>query len=169
MAKKIKPKDNCLPDRSEISEIDPEIYNSIARCAQLLAVQLIDSSFSIDPSYFDHEIEGKLKVDYSDVHSSFDQEERVATCIFHLETMKKKGNKKLFSLKDKFVVFYHIAAECDDFHANAFAKKVGFVACYPYFRAHFAQTASFANADMPILPTVASMPVKKVIKEAVTS
>lgn len=152
--------DNALPDIEREREIDPETYNSIARCAQLLGIQLIESSFSVLPGYFDDET-GKLGIDVTELNGSFDNESRVASCIFEFENYKKKGRSKVFDLKDKFIAFYHIPADCDEFHAIAFATRVGVMACYPYFRAHVASTASLANAQMPILPTLAKMPVKQ--------
>lgn len=158
--------DNAVPDEELIAEIDPKVYNDIARCARLLAVQLIDSSFTISPSFFDDMAENKHSVDFSDVHGGFDEGSRVATCIFSLESSIKKGKKKVFSCKAKFVVFYDVSAACDETHAVAFARKTGLVACYPYFRAYVATTASMANADVPILPTISAMPVRQKIKEA---
>lgn len=155
------PDDNTLPDIPAARDLDPEAYNSIARCAELLGVQLIESNFSIVPAFFEAGDEGSLNLDVVELHGKFDEDSRVTTCIFQFENSKKKGRKKLFSLRDKFVVFYKIPVECDEFHAVAFARRVGVMACYPYFRAHVAQAASLANAEMPILPTLAKMPVRR--------
>jgi hypothetical protein len=153
--------DNALPDTAREKEIEPDIYNGIARCAELMGVQLIESSFNILPAFFDGEDEGKLGIEVVEVSGSFDEGSRVATCIFEFENFKKKGRRKVFTVKDKFIVFYHIPIDCDEFHAVAFARRVGVIACYPYFRAHVATTASLANAEMPIMPTLAKMPVKQ--------
>jgi hypothetical protein len=153
--------DNALPDTERERDIDPDIYNGIARCAELMGVQMIESSFNILPAFFESEDEGKLGIDVVEVSSSFDEPNRVATCIFEFENFKKKGRRKVFTVKDKFIVFYHIPADCDEFHAVAFARRVGVIACYPYFRSHVATTASLANAEMPILPTLAKMPVRQ--------
>ncbi|MGB7374817.1 hypothetical protein [Pontixanthobacter sp.] len=153
--------DNTVPNLEANQEIDPDIYNGIAKCAQLLAVQLIESSFNITPSFFEEIEEANFNIDVTDVNDSFDEKSRIASCMFQFENYRKRGRKKVFSLKDKFVIFYRIPAECDEFHAIAFARRTGLMAAYPYFRAHVAQTASMANAEVPILPTVASMPIKK--------
>lgn len=156
--------DNTLTSLDEAMQVDPDTYNSVAKCARLLGIQLIESNFSISPLYFE-ETSGKApSIDISDIHESFDEESGVATCIFQLETFEKRGRKKAFSLKDKFVVYYGIDCECDELHATSFARRTGLMAIYPYFRAHLAQTSSLANADVPILPTIASMPVKNVEK-----
>lgn len=156
------PIDNMLPELAEDQQIEPEIYNAVARCAELLGVQLIESTFNVLPSFFElGEDEGSLCLDVVDLHGKFDPESRVSTSIFQFENSKKKGRQKLFVVKDKFVVFYRIPLDCDEFHAVSFARRVGVMACYPYFRAHVAQTASLANAKMPILPTLAKMPVRK--------
>lgn len=165
MAKRKALTDNAIPDSDAVGIIDPKIYNEVARCARILAVQLIESSFTIVPDFFDPESEGKNGIDFSDVHASFDQESRITTSIFHFESHVKKGKKKVFFVKSKFVVFYGIPAECDQTHALAFSRKTGLVACYPYFRAHVASIASMANAEIPILPTISSMPVKEKIKK----
>ena len=158
--------DNTVPATSGDRKIDPEIYNGVARCAQLLSIQLIESNFNISPSFFEEDVlDREMKIDVDNVHASFDEENRIATCVFHLETFHKKSRKKVFSLKDKFIVFYYIEDECDDFHALAFANRVGFMAVYPYFRSHVAQTASLAAADIPVLPTVSTMPVRKETQE----
>lgn len=155
-----RPTDNTLPDEEDERRIEPDIYNGIARCAELLGIQLIESNFSVAPAFFEFAEEGKLSLDVSDLHEAFDEENRVSSCIFQFESSKKKGKKKLFSIKDKYVVFYRINSDCDEFHALAFARRTGVMACYPYFRAHVAATASLANAHMPILPTLAKMPIK---------
>ncbi len=157
--------DNEVPVPLGPVEIDPKIYNQIAKCADLLAVQLIDSHFTISPSFFDEKAKGKLQVEFADIHSSYDEESRVSTCIFAFESYKKFGRRKVFSVRDKFVVFYRISSDCDDVHAIAFTRKTGLMACYPYFRSHVAQTAALANAEMPILPTIASMPIKEKVKK----
>lgn len=160
MAKRITATDNVLPDVKDVGQIDPDVYNGIAKCAELLSVQMIDSTFSILPEFFG-EGDGKNSIDFSHVHASFDDESRISTSIFLFEEYKKKGRTKVFCLKSKFAVFYRIPTDCDETHAVAFSTKTGVMACYPYFRAHAAQTASLANAEMPILPTIASLPLKK--------
>ena len=152
--------DNTLKSLDDGLQVDPDTYNSIAKCARLLGIQLIESNFTVSPLYFE-ETSGKAPtLDISDIHESFDEETGVATCIYEFETFEKRGRKKAFSLKDKFVVYYRIDCECDEMHATSFARRTGLMAIYPYFRAHLAQTSSLANADVPILPTIASMPVK---------
>ncbi|TMM50193.1 hypothetical protein [Qipengyuania marisflavi] len=152
--------DNTLKTLDEGLKVDPDAYNLVAKSARLLGIQLIESNFSISPLYFE-ETSGKApSIEISDVHESFDFEKGVATCIFQFETFEKRGRKKAFSLKDKFVVYYRIDCDCDELHATSFARRTGLMAVYPYFRAHLAQTSSLANADVPILPTIASMPLK---------
>lgn len=165
MAESGKLVDNAVPDESIVGQIDAKTYNQIARCARLLSVQLVESSFSVSPKFFNPDVEGKLKIDFGDVHAAFDEATRVATCVFQLESSVKKGKSKAFNVKSKFVVYYKISVECDDIHATAFARKVGLTACYPYFRAHVASIASMANADVPILPTISAMPVKEKMKD----
>lgn len=158
-------KDNEIPDQDLVDEIDPAVYNKIARCAELLSVQMIESSFAISPQFFDKKAVGKPGIEFSDDHASFDLDSRVVTGVFSFDSHIKKGKKRVFSCKAKFVVFYGVAAECDETHAAAFARKTGLVACYPFFRAYVATTASMANAAVPILPTISAMPVKGKIKE----
>lgn len=158
--------DNQVPDAEIVREIDPKVYNDVARCAHLLSIQMIESSFNISPKYFDPDHEGKAGLDFSDLHSSFDYENRVATAVFSFDSHVKKGKKRVFSCKGKFIVFYRIPSDCDDVHAEAFARKTGLTACYPYFRSYVATTSAMANADMPILPIITAMPVKEKIKEA---
>lgn len=163
--KQVNEGDNTLPDANDPSKIDPDVFNGIAKCAELMGIQLIESHFSIAPSYFDvADDDAKLKLDVVDQHGSFDEESRIVTCIFQFESVKKKGNKKLLTIKDRFVAFYHIPLECDEcdeFHAVSFARRTGVMACYPYFRSHAAQTSALANADMPILPTLSKMPIRR--------
>lgn len=153
------PQDNTLTSLDEGLQVDPNTYNAIAKCARLLGIQLIESNFSVSPLYFE-ETSGKApSIDISDLYESFDEETGIVTCIFQLELFEKRGRKKAISLKDKFVVYYRIDCECDELHATSFARRTGLMAVYPYFRAHLAQASSLANADVPILPTIASMPV----------
>ncbi len=154
-------KDNEVPDSEANGHIDPLVYNAIARCAKLLSIQLIESNFTISPNFFDKKEVSKLNLDFVDEHGSFDEDTRITTCIFALEAHKKVKRTKVFSVKDKYVVFYKIESDCDEHHAVSFARKVGLMACYPYFRSHVANTAAMANADMPILPTISTMPVRQ--------
>ncbi|ASP29929.1 hypothetical protein CHH26_06550 [Qipengyuania flava] len=155
---------NTLKSLDDGMQVDPDTYNAVAKCARLLGIQLIESNFSVSPLFFE-ETSGKAPaIDISDIHESFDEKTGVATCIYQLETFEKRGRKKAFSLKDKFVVYYRIDCECDELHATSFARRTGLMAIYPYFRAHLAQTSSLANADVPILPTIASMPIKNAEK-----
>lgn len=152
--------DNDIGHVIDVTAIDADVYNSIVRSAQLLSIQLIESEFVIVPTFFSDE-SGKLDLNFCDLHSSFDEESKITTSIFQFECFKKKGRKRVFSLKDKFAVFYRFAEDCDEIHATAFSRKTGVMACYPYFRSHMSQTASLANADMPILPTISTPPVSK--------
>ena len=165
MAERTLLKDNTVPDAGLTVEIDPKVYNDIARCAKLLSVQMIESSFSISPSFFDSECKKRPHIDFTEVHASYDADKKVITCIFQLDSYIKSGKRKLFNVRDKFAVFYGVAVDCDEAHAVAFAKKTGLIACYPYFRSHVASTASLANADVPILPTISAMPVQGKVKE----
>lgn len=164
MAKRTPLQDNTLPDTNITVEIDPKVYNEIARCAKLLSVQMIDSVFSITPAFFDADCEKKPRLDFTEVHTSYDDDEKVVTCIFQFESYMKTGKKKVFSVRDKFVVFYGVPDGCDGTHALAFGKKTGIIACYPYFRSHVASTAALANAEIPILPTISAMPVQGKVK-----
>lgn len=161
MAKRIVATDNVIPDAGDINGIDPSMYNDVARCAELLSVQLIESNFTISPKFFEEDNQYRNGIDFSHLHASFDEKSRVASCIFQFEEFRKKDRRKIFSLRDRFAIFYRISFDCDENHAVAFATKTGVMVCYPYFRAHAAETASLANAEMPILPTIASLPLKK--------
>lgn len=153
--------DNTLRALDEGMKVDADIYNAVARSARLLGIQLIDSSFDVSPMFFEKKSDKLPKIDIKDLHESFDSDSRVASCMYELEVSERRDRRKAFSLRDRFVVFYKIDCECDEAHAVAFARRTGLMAVYPYFRAHLAQTASLANAEIPILPTIASMPVKK--------
>jgi hypothetical protein len=149
----------------ELPEISPNLYNEVARCAELLSVQLVESHFSILPSFFEEPEGGNLKLDFHDLDGKYDAEQGLVTAMFIFETSKKIKRRKVFSLKDTFVVFYGIDENCDDTHAVAFARKVGLMAAYPYFRAHTAHVSSLANANMPVLPTISTMPVRGKVKK----
>ena len=153
-------KDNILSDLDAGMTVDPDQYNLIAKCARLLGIQLIESNFSISPAFFASDSEKLPNLDISELHEAFDEESRVVTCVYQLEVSERRSRKKVYSFKNKFVIFYHIDYECDAFHATAFARRTGLMAVYPYFRAHLSHVSSLANADIPVLPTVASMPVK---------
>lgn len=156
--------DTVVPDTQILGEIDPKLYNGIVRCARLLSVQLIDSSFSMSPKFFDDEQDVKHSVDFGDVHAWYDKDTRIAACMFQLESLSKVMRKKVFSLKSKYVVYYDIPVDCDETHAKAFARKTGLTACYPYFRNHVSMTAAMANANIPIMPTISAMPVREKIR-----
>ena len=157
--------DNELPEPDDLGEIDPKVYNQVARCARIVSVQLIESNFQIAPEFFRLDRKSVLNIDFSDLYSSFNEENRFTNTVFEFEAYKKVGRRKLFSVKSKFIVYYHIPADCDGTHAMAFSRKTGLVAAYPYFRAQVANICSMANADVPILPTISTMPVKERIRK----
>lgn len=160
--------DNELPDADDLGEIDPRVYNQVARCAKIVSVQLIESSFQILPDFFRLDEGVMLNINFHDAYSSFNEENRFTSTMFEFEAFKKGGRRKLFTVKSSFVVYYYIPAECDATHATAFSRKTGLLAAYPYFRSHVAHICAMANANIPILPTISSMPVKeKIKKEAV--
>lgn len=165
MPKKGKELSTDMTIEQDLPIIDPDQYNSIVRCAKLLSVQLVESHFSISPSYFKSQDEGHLGLEFNDLDGSFNERNSVATAMFLFESCKKLGRKKVISIKDTFAVFYQIDTACDEDHAVAFARKVGLMAAYPYFRAHAAHLSSLANADMPILPSISSMPIKGKVKK----
>lgn len=160
--------DNELPDSEDLGEIDPRVYNQVARCAKIVSVQLIESNFHILPDFFQLDESIVLNINFCDVYSSFNDETRFTSTMFEFEAFKKGGRRKLFTIKSNFVVYYYIPSDCDSTHATAFSRKTGLLAAYPYFRSHVANICAMANANVPILPTISSMPVKeKIKKEAV--
>lgn len=154
-------KGNNLPVIDEHEEIDPKLYNEIAKFAKLLSIQLVSSRFHILPSFFGKEDGLNLKIDFEEVHCSYDAESTVATAIFCFEVKALRSRKKVLSLKDEFLVAYQLIEKCDEFHGMAYASRVGIMACYPYFRAHAANTASLANAELPVLPALSRPPIAK--------
>lgn len=160
---------NIVPLPDLMNDIDTEEYANVARCARLLSIQLIASNFKIEPDFFEENANDKMKLNFEDLHESYDEENRVATGIFRFEAIRKRANRKIFSLRDEFIVAYYIPSDCDTLHGKAFAANVGLIAAYPYFRAHVASTASLADADMPVLPIISRGPFKKKGTELIPS
>lgn len=152
---------NHLPSIENQDKIIPELYNEVAKFSTLISIQLIASRFNVLPSFFGSQDNLNLKLDFEELHCSFDDDSSVATAIFCFEVKALRSRKKVLSLKDEFMVAYQLVDKCDEFHGTAYASRVGIMACYPYFRSHAASTASLANAELPILPALSRPPIVK--------
>ncbi|HEV2594659.1 MAG TPA: hypothetical protein VGU01_05600 [Sphingomicrobium sp.] len=135
-----------------------EAYNHIAGHAKLIGLHLIGSEFKVQPSFFVERETVKLAIDSKVISCTPDVHGGICVTIFEFTVRGKHARKDVFKCTAQLIAAYDIPEDSENDAAEAFCTKVGFFASYPYFRAHFAQVAASANAELPPLPILASVP-----------
>jgi len=133
-------------------------YNHVARHAKLIGLHLISSDFKVQPSFFVERESVKLAIESKVISCTPDAHGGICVTIFEFTVRGKQGRKDVFKCAAHLIAAYDIPEDSELAAAEAFCTKVGFFASYPYFRAHFAQVAASANAELPPLPILASVP-----------
>lgn len=63
------------------------------------------------------------------------------------------------ALNAEFIVAYTVPDDVDNQNAEAYCKRSGMFAAYPYFKAYVAQVNAFAHVELPNLPVLRAGPV----------
>ncbi|MCR9129441.1 MAG: hypothetical protein NXI12_07965 [Alphaproteobacteria bacterium] len=150
-----------MTDQKDSAEFDRDEYNRAVKAARLLDVALTASEFSVKGEYFSpSETPRRLSSDYTLVDCSFDGSHLILLVRFAIEA--KESNKKLLKCKCDYNVIY--AFNEDDISepaAKSFGNHIAQFTAYPYFRQHVSQLSWESGADLPILPVLKRMPMKK--------
>lgn len=135
-------------------------YNYVAERTKLLGLHLISSDFKITPEFYSDRDNVRLAIETEIVGNSLDNETGILVTMFEFTMRGKVKNRVAVKCGGQFVTAYRTPADAESAAAEAFCAKVGLFAAFPYFRAHVAQMAASANADLPPLPMLSSIPHK---------
>jgi hypothetical protein len=130
-------------------------YENVVGTADLLDVKLTNSTFEVQPALFSLPESAKRYAygcEPEAIH--FHAESRRVFGVFALEAGVKSGRKWLFRVRSKYLIIYGVAGDADKLAVETFAERVGAFTCYPYFRAHYANLAGSAGAELPPLPVM---------------
>lgn len=132
-------------------------YNKVSRTAELREIKLIASTYMVRPEAFEVAQDlGNLKNSFSGVCTDFicDADEGLAWGRFQWVAEIKSGRKACLKLSSEYLVLYSDVRDCDEQHVEAYFRKVGRFATYPYFRATFSHNIGETGILLPPLPTL---------------
>lgn len=149
-------KNQLVAEEKEFSFSHDE-YNKVSRSAQLREIKLIASNYMVRPEAFAaaQELES-LKNSFSGVCTDFicDADEGLAWGRFQWVAEIKSGRRACLKLSSEYLVLYSDVHDCDGQHVEAYFRKVGRFATYPYFRATFSHNIGETGILLPPLPTL---------------
>ena len=140
---------------------DKDEYNRAVASARLLDVAVTASSFKLEREFFsESDKKRKLSSDYHLIDCEFNEEFLILLVRFEVEA--KEGNRKLLKCRCDYNVVYSFSApNVSREAAVSFGRHIAQFTAYPYFRQHFAQRSWESGADLPVLPILKKMPMKR--------
>lgn len=135
-------------------------YNEVVANAELADISLISLNFFVKPEYYSAmsgDAEGrKVKLEFGDNFGAFFYKEDAAMLggQFEWSIDANFGRKKLLNIKAEFLIAYRNVPNVGQSHMEAFVKRVGKFATYPYFRALVSQISWGSRVDLPVLPVL---------------
>lgn len=151
-----------IPDADRASPkaaFDSEQYNKVARAAQLRRISLIQSKFVVLPAYFlerDSSTPTKFSYQAHFKNPAFSPEKGTASCEWHWGISSKFKRKTTLSVDTIYLVVYEGLGDCDPDAVTMYMRRVGRFSTYPYFRTRVSQYSWESNAEIPILPSIAT-------------
>lgn len=142
-------------ERSE-REAALEAYNEVVESAELGDIRLVEMDFKVKPTYFEESERPKHRAKFNCNISNiaYDAESASLGGMIEWTVGIELGRKKLLSVKAVYIVIYDSVPNVDQIHIDAFFKKVGRFATYPYFRSAVSQLSWASRADLPTLPVL---------------
>jgi hypothetical protein len=134
--------------------VTPAAYNSLVAAARLRDIRLLKSEFVLDPDGIDAEDSWKLNQSCEIQQAQFSPETEMLLTFVEASAICKIKNKKVVTVRCRYLVAYEVQGDPEELAINAFAKRVARFAAYPYFRAHVAEIASQAGLRLPPLPII---------------
>ncbi|NTG19410.1 hypothetical protein G6L00_03065 [Agrobacterium rhizogenes] len=135
-----------------------EAYNSIIERADLLDIRLMDLKFNVKHQYYaaiakgDDDLQHAFENDLAEM--TYDAPSGLLMGNFRWVTKVTKGKKKLLEIDAKFYATYHGVPDVDQVHMDAFLRRVGKFATYPYFRGVVSRLSWESHAELPIMPVL---------------
>ena len=140
------------------TEYSLEDYNTVARNAKLAAITLLESHFVVKPTYFELENDKipkeKLYYEHDFFEFNYTPDHNVASATFRWRVLAKKGRRIDLDLKVNYLIIYEGVESLNTEAVEAFVRKVGKFATYPYFRAHASQVNWESGVKLPVLPVI---------------
>lgn len=145
----------------ENNEFDKDEYNRAVKGARLHDVALTSSNFNVQKEFFEPSDKArKLSTDYELVDCSFDGQYLILLVRFSIDA--KESNRKVLKCRCEYNVIYSFAEpDISEKTARSFGTHIAQFTAYPYFRQHVSQISWESGADLPILPVLKRMPMKK--------
>lgn len=131
-------------------------YNKIVGSADLQTVQALKVSLDVDPEFYDESAERKFGIERDIVGVAVKPEGDAVAGTFRFAVTVKHGRKRVLKATAEYLVLYGLNEGADHDAAMEFCQRVGIFAAYPYFRALMAQLSWEANAQLPIMPVIAT-------------
>lgn len=137
--------------------LDHDEYSKVSCAARLREIKLIASSYMVRPEAFEAAQDpNELKNSFSGkcIDFIFDANDGLAWGRFQWVAEIKAGRKACLKLSSEYLVLYSDIFECDELHVEAYFRKIGRFATYPYFRATFSHNIGETGILLPPLPTL---------------
>ena len=139
----------------------PHRYNAVVDAARLEDVVLMRSQFEVHPDYFDPDAPREHGFASGDPQIHFEQHLGTVVGMFPWNLEVTRAEKPLLTLACTYTVRYSGLRGQDAGAVEAFVRRVGSLAVYPYFRAFASQIGWAAGAELPILPILRAEPVRR--------
>lgn len=136
-------------------------YNKVVEDAELLDIRLTDFKFSVKPKYYpaiEKEADGNVRLsrsfDHEVVDIGRDAEMGTVGGRFVWSLKISEGKARLMTIDASFFVVYRSVPDVEQEHVEAYLRKVGRFATYPYFRNLVSQMSWESATDLPIMPVL---------------
>jgi hypothetical protein len=163
MSNTVKPRESKAPQDIEEAakpSYTRDDYNAVAGAAQLAQIMLVSSAFEVKPNYWRDKKEDpdKIKHNYDWDIRQYEYNAKEGAALAHIEFKidVRSKRKNALNIRCAYLVVY---AGIENMHpeaVEAFMRRIGRFAAYPYFRAHVSQLSWESNTGLPVLPTIRS-------------
>jgi hypothetical protein len=131
--------------------VPPAEFNAVVAKAELSNIVLVASNMVLQRK----EVGGDRKLAFnSGALQTFVFSGDIGAGTIAFEASVSVGEVKEFDLSATYVVSYEGLEGQSESAVRLFMKRVGVMACYPYFRAHVAQMSWAAQVHLPPLPVI---------------
>lgn len=145
------------PEKTNKERIDE--YNKIVDSAELGDINLLNCALKVDPEFLltqddntSPDMPRDCEIGYE--KEFYDSDSGLAGAIFKWNIKVKKKRKIVFRLTCDYFCFYRGLEGVDPVVAQAFVRRVGKFATYPYLRSLTSQLAWESGAKLPRLPVL---------------
>lgn len=134
-------------------------YNEVVASADLNDITLIFVNFVVKPGYYQamagDDVSKLRRGFHSDFKAfSYDPEQNRLGGQFDWTIDVSYSRKKLLQIKASYVVTYDNVPDVGNTHIEAFIKRVGRFATYPYLRNLTSHLSWESRAELPVLPVL---------------